>query len=79
MQDLLVQHVEIEFPDQGSNPGPLHWEQSLSHLTSREVPGLQHILLEGHNSTHTHYPKEVGLVVSDPGDEERWQTMWRES
>ena len=26
----------IWFPDQGSNPGPLHW--SLSHWTTREAP-----------------------------------------
>ena len=26
------------FPDQGLNLGPLHWEQSLSHQTTREVP-----------------------------------------
>ena len=27
----------IQFPDQGSNPGPLHWECSLSHWAAREV------------------------------------------
>ena len=47
---LLVSASGIEFPDQGSNPGPLHWEQgvlatgppalgarSLSHWTTRDV------------------------------------------
>ena len=33
----------IYFPDQRSNPGPLHWEHwNLSHWTTKEVP---HILL----------------------------------
>ena len=26
----------IQFPDQGSTPGPLHWKHSLSHWTTRE-------------------------------------------
>ena len=26
MQDILVEACGIQFPDQGSNPGPLHWE-----------------------------------------------------
>ena len=25
------------FPDQGSNPGPLHWQANLIHCTTREV------------------------------------------
>ena len=32
----------IQFPDQGLNPGPLHWEHSLTHWTTREVP---HVLI----------------------------------
>ena len=35
---LLVVGYEIYFPDQGSNPGPLHWELSLSHWTIGKVP-----------------------------------------
>ena len=27
----------IEFPDQGLNPGPLHWECGVSHWTTREI------------------------------------------
>ena len=37
-RELLVVGYEIYFPDQGSNPGPLHWELSLSHWTTRKVP-----------------------------------------
>ena len=38
VQGLQLQHV----PDQGSNLGPLHWKvQSLSHWTTREVPGTE--------------------------------------
>ena len=35
---FVFQHVGIWFPDQGSNLRPLHWEHSLSHWTTREVP-----------------------------------------
>ena len=28
----------VYFPDQGSNPGPLHWEHSLNLCTTCEVP-----------------------------------------
>ena len=28
------------FPEQGSNPCPLHWKHSLNHWTAREVPGI---------------------------------------
>ena len=34
----LVEVCGIGFPDQGLNPGPLHFEFSLSHWTTREVP-----------------------------------------
>ena len=34
---LLVEACGTQFPDQGWNLGPLHWEQSLSHWTTREV------------------------------------------
>ena len=37
---------DLLFPDQGSNPGPLHlgaW--SLSHWTTREVPYTSYLLL----------------------------------
>ena len=37
---LLVVACGIQFPDQGWNPGPLHWECSLSHWVTREVPGM---------------------------------------
>ena len=40
MQTLSCGIWEL-FPNQGSNPGPLHWEQSLSHWTTTEVPCLQ--------------------------------------
>ena len=34
-----AQHVGFYFPDQGLNPGPLHWEcEVLSHWTTRESP-----------------------------------------
>ena len=36
-QDLLVVTYRVKFPDQGSNPEPLHWEH-LSHWTTREIP-----------------------------------------
>ena len=36
-QDLLVVMYRVEFPDQGSNPDPLHWEY-LRHGTTREIP-----------------------------------------
>ena len=29
MQDLLVSSHVIQFPDQGSNLGPLHWEEGV--------------------------------------------------
>ena len=29
------------FPDQGSNPGLLHWQQNLNHWTTREVLLIQ--------------------------------------
>ena len=29
MQDLLVAACGIKFPDQGSNPGPLHWKSGV--------------------------------------------------
>ena len=35
---LLLGAHGIEFPDQGSNLDPLHWECSLSYWTCREVP-----------------------------------------
>ena len=35
---LLVATCEIEFPDQGSNSGPLHWEHRVNHWTTREAP-----------------------------------------
>ena len=36
---LSVATCGISFPDQGSNPGPLLWEWSISHRTlDREVP-----------------------------------------
>ena len=35
--DLSIVACEIQFPNQGSNPGLLHWEHSLSHWASREV------------------------------------------
>ena len=28
---VLPQGMWDQFPDQGSNPGPLYWERSLSH------------------------------------------------
>ena len=34
---FLVVACGIQFPDQGLNPGPLHWECGLSHWTTREV------------------------------------------
>ena len=36
--ELLVATCGIWFPDQGSNPGILHWDQSLSHQTTKKVP-----------------------------------------
>ena len=38
VQDLLAEACRVYFPDQGLNPGPLHWDHSLSHWTTREVP-----------------------------------------
>ena len=35
---ILVAAFGIQFPNQGSNLGSLHWEQSLSHWTTREIP-----------------------------------------
>ena len=36
---VLVAARRTQFPDQGSNPGPLHWKlRALSHWTTREVP-----------------------------------------
>ena len=37
IQDLLVAAQRIQFPDQALNPGPLHWECSLSPWISREL------------------------------------------
>ena len=37
---VLVAACGIQFPNQGSNLGPLHWEQSLSPWTTRDVPFL---------------------------------------
>ena len=34
-----LQRVGPPFPGQGSKPGPLHWEHSLSHWSTRGVPG----------------------------------------
>ena len=36
--ELLAVACEIYFPDQRLNLGCLHWECSLSHCTSREIP-----------------------------------------
>ena len=33
----LVGACGMSVPDQGSNPGPWHWEHSLSHWATREV------------------------------------------
>lgn len=30
--------TQDQFPDQRSNPGPLHWELKVSHWTTRDVP-----------------------------------------
>ena len=35
--ELLVVACVIYDHDQGSNLGPLHWEYSLSHWTTREI------------------------------------------
>ena len=35
---LIVAACGIQFPDQGSNLGPLHWEHSLNHWATKEVP-----------------------------------------
>ena len=35
-QDLLAVACEIYFPEQGSNPGPLHWEHG---VLANEPPG----------------------------------------
>ena len=35
---LLVAASGIQFSDQESNPGLLHWERSLSHWITKEVP-----------------------------------------
>ena len=44
---VLVGACGIQFPDQGSDLGPLHWRcrQSLSHWTPREVPGYPFVML----------------------------------
>ena len=34
----LVAACGVQFLDQRLNPGPLNWEHSLSHWTTREVP-----------------------------------------
>ena len=34
---LVAVGCGILFPDQGSNPDPLHWEYSLHHWTTMEV------------------------------------------
>ena len=36
--ELLVAAYEIKFPDQGSNPGSMHWEHSLGRGATREAP-----------------------------------------
>ena len=38
MHLALVAPCGILFPDQGSSLGLQHWEHSLSHWTTREVP-----------------------------------------
>ena len=43
------------FPDQGSNPSPLHWWQILNHCATREVQDLFNFL------TSPHYPR--GLLI----------------
>ena len=42
----LVAACGIYFPDQGLNPGPLNWERSLSHWTTREVPPLVFLFVD---------------------------------
>ena len=37
---IFVEACGIQFPDQESNPGPLHLKCGLSHWTTREVPRL---------------------------------------
>ena len=36
--ELLVVACGVQFPNQGLKLDPLHWERSLSHWTTREVP-----------------------------------------
>ena len=35
---LLVVACGIQFPDQGSNPGLLHWKHGLLPMDTREIP-----------------------------------------
>ena len=37
LHPVLVVACDVWFPDQGLNPGPLHWECGVSHWTTREV------------------------------------------
>jgi len=52
-------------PDQGLNPSPLHWEHSLSHWTTTEVPipysftFSSVVKLEPHSA----YKKEPSVVI----------------
>ena len=57
----LIVVCGIQFPDQGSNRGPLHWEHSLSHWTTKEnnfLFSLFMVLL-------THYPKSTSTLKPD--------------
>ena len=41
--ELLVAACGIQFPNQGANPGPLHWQHGLSPWAAREVPIIQNL------------------------------------
>ena len=38
LHSIFTTAYGIQFPDQGWNPGPLHWGHSLSHWSTREAP-----------------------------------------
>ena len=41
-----MSHVRPQFPNQGSNLCPLHWESRVNHWTTREVPDTATFLSE---------------------------------
>ena len=57
--ELPVVACGISFPDRGLNSGTLHWKCSLSHWTTREVPGDLYLKLGYFTETELCFPGAV--------------------